>query len=214
MKTFTLIAAMLVAPAVYAGPGMDSPSKPADTTKTTDTTKPAKATKLSTAELNVAAHYHELNVMEIDLGKAAIKTAKSDAVKEYGRMLVKEHGESNKKILAMAKARGQKIPAEKLATEVEKQEKADAKAAAAKLKKLKGSEFDTAFLAQMVADHERELAKVDAMVAQVEDTELAEMVRATKPVLQHHADQARELQKNNAQASIGTGAAIDTTAKR
>jgi hypothetical protein len=38
------------------------------------------------------------------------------------------------------------------------------------------------------------------------------MLRAKKPVLQHHADQARELQKNNAQASTTTTAPTAPTA--
>jgi putative membrane protein len=220
MKTFTLIAALLFAPAVYAQTKTtDTTSNPPTTTgapvggSSTATANTAKPGKLSKSELQVVAHYHELNKMEVDLGNLAIKRGKSDAVKDYGRMLVKDHGDSNKKLSALAKKRKQTIPAEKPANEVEKQDKADAKKQAASLKKLKGTEFDTAFLAAMVQGHDKELAKVDAKIAEVQDAELADMLKAKKPVLQHHADHAREVQKTmgNAQASA-TGSPTTTPA--
>ena len=179
-------------------------TKQTDPAKTTDTTKPAKKEKLTANELQVLAHYHAVNLMEIDLGKAAKAKGASQAVKSYGEMLVKDHGDSDKKMLALAKATKQTIPAEKPATDAEKQEKADQKKQVAALKKLKGAEFDKMYLQMMVEGHDKELAKIDTKIAEVQNTELADMLRAKKPVLQHHADQARELQKSSAQASTTT----------
>lgn len=219
MRTFTLTVALLVAPAAYAQTKTETTTETkterkteTTTTTATDRKPPAKAGKLSKSELQAVAHYHELNKLEIDLGKVAIKNGKSEGVKEYGRMLVAEHGDSNKKFKALAKKRGQVIPMEKPATEIEKQDKADAKKAAAKLEKLKGAEFDAAFLTQMVMDHEKELAKIDTKAAGVQDAELADMIRAQKPVLQHHADRARELQKGTSgQVSSSAGPGTGTT---
>lgn len=194
-KTIALILTLLVAPAAFADD--TSASK---TTSTTTTSDAQKAPKLTKAELQVLAHYHAVNLMEIDLGKAAKKNAASAAVKEYGAMLVKDHTESNTKLKALAKKSGQTIPAEKPASDVEKQEIAAAKANAAKLKKQKGTQFDAMFLRTMVSDHEKELAKIDTKIGEVQNAELADLLRAKKPVLQHHADHARELQKNDAQA--------------
>jgi putative membrane protein len=201
MKTLTLLAALLFAPVALADSQHDAP-------KTTDapkadaprTDKTDKAAKLSASELQVVAYYQALNSMEIDLGKTAKQRGKSQAVKDYGDMLVKDHGESNDKLTALAKRTGQRIPAVKPANEVEKQEKVAAKATAAKLKQLEGEVFDREFLRVMVTDHERELAKIDSKLADVQHADLTEIVRAQKPVLQHHADRARELQKNDVQA--------------
>ena len=176
-----------------------------DAAKTTDTkTETAKKEKLTANELQVVAHYHAVNLLEIDLGKTAMKKAESQAVKSYGEMLVKEHGEADVKFKALAKSRKQIIPAEKPATDADKQEMADTKKAVAALKKLKGAEFDKQYLQMMVDGHDKELTKVDTKLGEVQDSELADMVRAKKPVLQKHADAARELQKNNAQASLHT----------
>ncbi|HEY5945247.1 MAG TPA: DUF4142 domain-containing protein [Kofleriaceae bacterium] len=191
-----------------------SKAKTADTTKTTDTTKPAKKEKLTATELQVIAHYHAVNLLEIDLGKTAMKLGSTQAVKSYGEMLVKDHADSDKKLKDLAKATKQIIPAEKLATDADKQEKADQKKEVAALKKMKGSEFDAKYLQMMVDGHDKELAKIDTKIADVQNSELADMLRAKKSVLQHHADQARELQKNNAQASATPTAPSTTTASK
>ena len=170
-----------------------------DTPKPTDT---AKKTKLTENELQVMAHYHAVNSLEIDLGKTAKKQAGSQAVKSYGEMLVKDHGEADKKLKELAKAHKQTIPAEKTPTEAAKQEAAEMKKAVAALKKLKGADFDRRYLQMMVDGHDKEVANIDSKIADVQDTQLADMLRAMKPVLQKHADEARQLQKSGAQASM------------
>ncbi|HTL38983.1 MAG TPA: hypothetical protein VL326_37885, partial [Kofleriaceae bacterium] len=86
MKTFTraLLIGLLSASAAYAEDTTkktDTTNK-TDTSKTTDTTKKdtAKKEKLTAAELQVIAHYHAVNLLEIDLGKAAKTKASSQAV--------------------------------------------------------------------------------------------------------------------------------------
>ena len=211
MKAFThALLIGLLSTAAYA----QDATTPADTAKTGDTAKTADAPKKDTAkkekltanELQVVAHYHELNLMEIDLGKAAMKQGSSQAVKSYGEMLVKDHGDSNTQLKALAKKTGQMIPKEKPATDAERMEKAEAKKNATALKKLRGADFDREYLRMMVMDHDKELAKIDTKMAEVQNTELADMLRTLKPTLQTHADQARELQKGNAQASAGAHA--------
>lgn len=164
------------------------------------TTDPAKPEKLTANELQVMAHYRELNQMEIELGKLAQKNAGTQAVKSYGEMLVKEHSQNNQQLADLAKKTKQTIPKHQPETEAEKQDKAQAKKQMAELKKLQGRDFDREYLRLMVADHDKELAKIDTNIAKAQNGQLAELLRATKPMLQSHADQARELQKTNAQA--------------
>jgi putative membrane protein len=166
---------------------------------TADDTATTK-TKLTAAELQVMAHYHAVNLMEIDLGTFAKKRGTTQAIKSYGDMLVKEHRDSDAKLRALAKNTGQMIPREKPATDADKQEAANQKKEAAALKKLTGAAFDREYLRMMVDGHDKELAKIDTNVGEVTHSELADLLRATKPVLQHHADEARSLQKTNASA--------------
>jgi putative membrane protein len=192
-------------------------------TKTTppaaaDTAKPAKPTKLKQQELQVMAHYHALNQKEVDLGKVAAKKATNEGVKAYANMLVKDHGDADKKLVALAKKTGQLIPREKPADETEKKEMADDKAAVAKLKTLKGADFEREYLRMMVQGHEKELTKLDANIARLENAELVESFKGKRETLQRHADEARKLQTNDATSmndhDDDTHGSTPTTAKR
>jgi putative membrane protein len=194
-KTLAIVLALLVAPAAFADNTAKTGTSKTDTTKT-DTAQ----TKLTDAELQVIAHYHSVNLLEIDLGKTAKMRAKAAGVKDYGAMLIKEHGASDKELQALVKKTKQRIPMEKATTEAEKQEKAQIKTDVAGLKKLRGDAFDNKFLAMMVDGHEKELARIDAKISEVTNADLADNLRNIKPVLQMHADKARELQKSEPQA--------------
>lgn len=193
-RLFTLVVALLFAPAALAN----------DSGNSADQSKPDKAEKLKpklrSGDLQVMAHYKTVNTMEIDLGNTAMRRAGGQAVKSYGEMLVKDHTESNNKLVALAKRAGETIPRYKPDTAIEKQQHAAAKRNAAELEKLSGAAFDREYLRMMVSGHERELAKIDVKIAEVQSSELADMLRANKRVLQHHADHARELQKNEVHA--------------
>jgi putative membrane protein len=161
----------------------------------------AKTQKLSDSEMHVLAHVHHVDQMEIDAGKLAQKKGSTQAVKSYGKMLVDDHSSNDKDIIAFAKKHGQKIGNEVPTTEAEKAEAKDAKDGMDRLKNMKGTDFDREFLTMMAAGHDKELAKIDTAIGQVIDHDLATMLKDMKPVLQKHADQARELGKSNAQAS-------------
>lgn len=191
-----------------AAPAPD-PNKPGTgTTDTAPRTDTAKAGKLSEGDIKIVAHLNHVNKMEIDLGKLAQKSG-SAAVKNYGSTLVTDHQTSSKELTAFAKSRKlNAIPADKPETDADKQEHKDMTAKMARLKTLKGAEFDRQFLTMMTEGHDKELAKIDVAMGTATDPDLQSILKATKPVLQRHADQARDLQKNP-QASITPPA--DTT---
>lgn len=170
-----------------------------DTSSTKDTSS-MKDAKLSDAELQIVAHVHHVNQMEIDMGKLAQKSGSTQGVKSYGQMLVKDHSQNDRDLTAFAKKHDAKIPAEKIDNDADKKEAQDQKDAMMRLKNMKGADFDREFLRLMVDGHDKELAKIDTEVGQVNNSDLSTMLKDMKPVLQRHADQARDLQKNNAQA--------------
>jgi putative membrane protein len=173
-----------------------------DTTKADpkpDTTKPDmndKSAKLSDGDSKIIAHLHHVNQMEIDLGKAAQKNGTA-SVKNYGSNLVTDHQMADKDLTAFAKAHKlATIPAEKPESDADKQEAKEMTTQAAHLKMLKGADFDREFLSMMAAGHDKELAKIDVSMGAATDPDLQSMLKSVKPVLQRHADQARDLQKN------------------
>lgn len=176
-----------------------------------DTTTPKaaateKTAKLTSDEIKIVAHLHHVNQMEIDMGKWAQKTGTA-TVKGYGETLINDHTSADKDLTAFAKKRGlSSIPADKPTTDAERQDEKDMTIAMAKLKTLKGAEFDKEFLTMMTKDHDKELTKIDAAMGTVTDSELKAMLTTVKPVLQRHSDQARDLQKNAPQASAAPDA--------
>src|SRR6476660_692317 len=86
------------------------------------------------------------DIAEVDFGKLAQEKGQSDAVKQYGAMLVKDHGDH-------------KTKAEQVASELGVTQTTGsgigAKATYAKLKILSGASFDRSFAKSMVKDHKR-----------------------------------------------------------
>jgi putative membrane protein len=192
MRTLTLIAVLLIAPPTLANRTHDNPPSQR---------QPAKAAKLTAKELQVAAHYHELDQTEVALGQAALRISRNLGVRTYAEMLIIDHSDSDKRLVALVAARGQTIPVERPTTAAARTERIEGKARVAKLKAMKGAEFDSAFIQAMIDGHEKELSMVDAFAEKVTDAELGEAVRVKKSTLQHHADEARALRGTDAVAT-------------
>jgi putative membrane protein len=200
MKTrvLTILTALATSAAVPSLAAADNTAKSADA-KMSD-----KAAKLTADEVKIVAHIHHVNQMEVDLGKWAQKSG-SAGVKSYGETLVNEHTSGDKDLTAFAKKHGlSTIPADKPATDADRQDDKDMTVMVAHLKTLKGADFDKEFLNMMATGHDKELAKIDTEIGAATDPDLKTMLTSLKPVLQRHADQARDLQKGSPQASAAS----------
>jgi putative membrane protein len=149
MKKLALIAALAMPLAAWA----DTPS----TTQTTDQSKTATE-KLSDSDLQDMAFVHHVNQMEIDMGKVAQRKGSTQAVKDYGKMLVKDHQSADKDLMALAKKDHAKIPMFKPTDEADQKEMKDDKQMAAQVKTLTGEAFDKAVLDMMDQGHEKVLS--------------------------------------------------------
>lgn len=199
MRKFSqaLVIALLSTPfAVSANPQQSTSAPAAQQAQQGQQGQQKQKQKLSEKQLQIAAHYHEDNRMEIALGKEASKRATTPDVKAYGQRLVKDHEDFDKQLTSMIKQSGQKMPKEKPATEAEKKMQKSNKEKEAKIKKLKGASFDREYLSFMVEDHEHALAGIDQHISEAGNSELATALENVKPVLQRHLDQARDLQKS------------------
>ncbi|HEX3758306.1 MAG TPA: DUF4142 domain-containing protein [Kofleriaceae bacterium] len=222
LRAFAIVAA-LAAPVLASATPADNP--PTNTTNnnaptnnspnnnpanpTPDQSPPRSATsdkttgaKLSDADIKTIAHLHHVNQMEITLAKQAQRQGTAH-VKDYAGTLITDHESADKDLTAFAKAHQlMAIPADKPSTDAEKQDDKDMTTATAHLKALKGADFDKAYLNMMVSGHDKELTKIDTSISSTSDADLKSLLQNVKPVLQRHADQARDLQKSP-QASAG-----------
>ncbi len=191
MKFQTIVLACALA--IPAIAGADAPKN--------DVTKDAGKQKLGETETRILAHLHHVNQMEIQMGKLA-QTSGTAPVKKYGQQLITDHTTADKDLAAFAKKRGlNKLPDEKVDTDTAKVEMKKMMEEMGGLKKLKGADFDREYLRMMVEGHDNELAGTAGHKEASQDDELDTLLENRKTTLQRHSDNAKELQKGNAQAT-------------
>ena len=142
----------------------------------------------------------EGNNAEVDVGKLAVEKGQSDAVKQFGAMLAKDHAAANAKAQDVAKQLDVTPPT---GTSLGQ------KATYAKLKILQGASFDKSFAKSMVSDHQgdikeyqKEAAKNDAAGAYAKES---------LPTLQKHLQEAQQLQTQLENASSSNAKAKPST---
>ena len=124
----------------------------------------------------------EGDIAEVDAGQLAQQKGKSEAVKQYGAMLVKDHGDHKDKAIAVANQLGVTPPTGSSVT---------AKATYLKLKVLSGDTFDRSFARTMVSDHQADIKMYQA--EQGKSDAAGQLAKETLPILQHHLQEAQSL---------------------
>jgi putative membrane protein len=148
----------------------------------------------------IAAIVVAANQVDIDAAKVAKSKAKSADVKEFANTMIRDHEASNKQAKALVK----KLKVKPEESETSKSLKAGGKENVAKLKKLKGAEFDKAYVEHEVAYHEKVLDAVNnTLIPNAQNPELKSLLEKTAPVLQAHLEHAKKLQGEH-HASAGT----------
>jgi predicted outer membrane protein len=112
------------------------------------------AATVSTADQNFILAAAQGGMTEVKLGELAAQKGKRDDVKEFGQMMVKDHTAINDDLKALAAQKGVTLP-----------DSLDAKhqGIVDKMTALTGSEFDNAYVADMIKDH-----KMDAKAFKAE----------------------------------------------
>jgi putative membrane protein len=123
------------------------------------------------------------NNSEVAMGHLAMEQGGSQAVKDFGQMLVADHSDANDKLKAIASAAN--VPVTDAITD-------EATAGSAKLKAMDGAAFDKAFKQMAIDDHQKDIAKYEAQ-AKSSDAQTAAYATATLPTLRKHLDAAQKL---------------------
>jgi putative membrane protein len=120
---------------------------------------------------------------EVAIGKLAAAKASSQASKDFGNLLVTDHGAHKTKLVALASSAG--VPATDEPSD-------EAKKTLDKLNKLSGAEFDKAFKSAMIEDHNKDIAKYEKQ-ASSGDQQTAALAKETLPTLRKHLQAANAL---------------------
>ena len=142
------------------------------------------------SDASILAKEYSGDSAEVVIGQYARTHARDAGVKSYAKLLVDDHGKGEREVGALAK---------KLS--IAPQPPADDTAASetahtlAHLGSLKGRDFDTAFVAHEIADHNTDIADAKKAAAVAHNPEVKTLVEKSIPELQKHLDKAQALQK-------------------
>ena len=131
------------------------------------------------------------NQVDIDAGRLAEKQGSSADVKAFGKQMVTDHTGVNKQAGDLAKKLGVKPEDNPTSQSLKKGGDENV----AKLKKLKGKEFDKAYVDNEVAYHQAVLDALDkTLVPSAQNAELKALMVKVRPAFVAHLEHAKMMQ--------------------
>jgi putative membrane protein len=118
-------------------------------------------------------------MMEVELGNIAQQKASSQAVKDFGKMMVDDHSKVNDNLKSIGSQKNIDLPAS-----VTDDQRKDID----KLSKKTGADFDKAYVNMMVDDHKKDIAAFKKAEENVSDNDIKNFITNTLPTLQKHLD--------------------------
>lgn len=148
----------------------------------------------------IAAIVVVANQVDIDAAKLANLRTKNKGVKEFANTMIRDHESVNKQakqLVAKLKVKPEGNPTSKSLKDGGKQN-IDA------LKKLKGSEFDKAYVDHEVAYHQQVIdAVTKTLIPSAKNPELKALLEKGAPVFQAHLEHAQKLQSDLGTSGAG-----------
>jgi predicted outer membrane protein len=134
---------------------------------------------LSTADTDFILAAAQGGMTEVKLGELAAQSGTRDDVKEFGRMMVKDHTTINDDLKALAKQKGVTLP-----------DNLDAKnqGMVDKMAALTGTEFDDAYIAGMVKAHTKDAKAFKGESAATQDPDIKSFLDKSIPVVERHLE--------------------------
>lgn len=137
------------------------------------------------------------NFLEVGLGRVADSRAQDSSVKEFAERMISEHNSLNEQWAVLAQKNRMTTnvvdfgPSEQQTIE--------------RLEDLDGTAFDQAYMAEMIRQHEQDLAAFQRMGSSARSTEVRQLANSGVPGIQEHLTLARQ---------IGSRVGVTTTAGR
>jgi putative membrane protein len=126
--------------------------------------------------------------MEVVLGKLAASKGSSDDVKKFGQTMVDDHSKANEELKSLAQSKNIDLSKAQERASKQSQKMED------KLSAKQGSDFDKAYMSDMVEDHEKDAKEFEKASKDCEDSDIKAFAAKTLPTLQHHLEMAKDIQ--------------------
>lgn len=123
---------------------------------------------------------------EVELGKLAQQRASNSQVKAFGAMMVEDHSMANMELKELASKKRITLP-DSAGLEEQKLK--------AELQAKSGSEFDKAYVAAMVKDHQEDIKAFEDARKLVKYPEMTALIDKTLPMLKKHLQAIQKIQQ-------------------
>jgi putative membrane protein len=143
-------------------------------------------TTVSTADKDFILAAAQGGMTEVKLGELAARIGTRDDVKEFGRMMVKDHTTINDDLKALAAQKGVTLTE---TVDAKHQGKLDKMAA------LTGSAFDDAYIDAMIKGHKKTARDFKAESAATQDSDIKGFLDKSIPVVEEHLKHITAMKK-------------------
>lgn len=137
------------------------------------------------------AHLHHFNQKEVQLSKLALDKSQSKQVKDFAQRLMTDHQNADRKVMELAEAESLKLPDFQLAG----YEKANMD----QLEKMKGPQFDQAFVILMDTGHKIIAQELELARTTAKDPQIIGLIDVILPTIRDHQKMAVRLEKGESQ---------------
>lgn len=145
--------------------------------KADDSMKPTAAEK---AFMKKAA---DGGMTEVEMGQIAAEKGGSDAVKDFGNQMVKDHGKINDNLKELAGKMNVTLPAS-VGTKH--------KAMIEKMSGMSGADFDNAYVPDMVKDHKMDIAEFEKAGKMVKNEDLKKFINDSLETMKDHLEKIQK----------------------
>ena len=123
-------------------------------------------------------------MMEVAMGKLAQSNGGSNDVKEYGRMLERDHGEAGNRLKDIAARENLSFPSAMTDEQMQHMNP---------LQTMTGAAFDKVFIPMMIDDHIKDIAEFKKAATGNENEKVKNFAAATLPTLETHLSKAKSI---------------------
>ena len=120
---------------------------------------------------------------EVELGRLAAEKGGSEEVKDFGNQMVKDHSKINDDLKEVAAKMNVTMPSGVSAKH---------HAAIEKMAGMSGANFDNAYVAAMVTDHEKDIAEFEKADKEVKNPDLKKFIENALPMMKDHLDKIKK----------------------
>ena len=193
MRRHTRIATLALGAAAALAACRGRDDNRADTSMAVTDTTPAVTTAPAAGTMtdaNIAAVLDVANESDSTFGALAVRKGRSEDVKQFGRLMMGEHHALRAQGQQLVKRLGVTPQAPASFDLPNKQQEA-----MTDLEKRSGADFDKAYIDHEVSYHQVVLETAQKALGEAQNQELKDLIQKAAPVLQHHLDRAREIQR-------------------